>query len=362
MPSDLGFDSDCPTINIKSTSSSSTTGSLCNTGVNCALNDSDFLHPPVELYDPCVDQLLKSKILPCVVDSVVKNKILPCVDLCILSVNDSPLISAVETFPQGGVLDTVTVELKSGVTASESCELSDKHSLGLCPAARVSETIDTLKPFFKGTSMVNSPLTCSMRACITAWETELEGDPQSEYILDGIRNGFKLTDQDFEPVSVLRKNYLSASVTNKVKSEGNIKVEIQKGRYIVVPNKPLVVSSIGAVPKPNLDVRLIHDLSRPHGGVNAFSLDNSVSYSSISDATKLIKDGSFLAKMDLSSAYRSVPISPESFNLTGLQWTFTGDSEPTYMYDCRLPFGASKSCKIFTAVSDAVTRFFAKRG
>jgi hypothetical protein len=69
-----------------------------------------------------------------------------------------------------------------------------------------------------------------------------------------------------------------------------------------------------------------------------------------------------LAKIDLSSAYRSVPISPDSYNLTGLQWTFSGDSEPTYMYDCRLPFGGSKSCKIFTSVSDAVTRFFAKRG
>jgi hypothetical protein len=74
-----------------------------------------------------------------------------------------------------------------------------------------------------------------MRACITAWESELVDDPNSEYILDGIRNGFKLTDQDFEPFSVLRKNYLSASVTNKVKAEGNIKVEIQKGHYIVVP-------------------------------------------------------------------------------------------------------------------------------
>jgi hypothetical protein len=123
-----------------------------------------------------------------------------------------------------------------------------------------------------------------------------------------------------------------------------------------------VVSSIGAVPKPNLDVRLIHDLSRPFGGINAFSLDNSVKYSTITDATELIKDGSFLAKIDLSSAYRSMPISPDSYNLTGLQWTFCGDSEPTYMFDCRLPFGASKSCKIFTAISDAVTRFFARRG
>jgi hypothetical protein len=41
---------------------------------------------------------------------------------------------------------------------------------------------------------------------------------------------------------------------------------------------------------------------------------------------------------------------------------FAGKTNPTYMYDCRLPFGASKSCKIFTAVSDAISRIFARKG
>ena len=126
-------------------------------------------------------------------------------------------------------------------------------------------SIDTVKPFYVGTCEVNSALTCSMRTYIDVWETELDGDLEADYILDGIRNGFKLTDQDFEPVSVLRRNYRSASELNKEKSEGNIKTEIQKGRYIVVAEKPLVVSSIGAMPKPNLKVRLIHDLWQPSG-------------------------------------------------------------------------------------------------
>jgi hypothetical protein len=48
--------------------------------------------------------------------------------------------------------------------------------------------------------------------------------------------------------------------------------------------------------------------------------------------------------------------------LTGIQWTFAGDLEPTLLFDARLPFGSSLSCKVFQAVSDAVARAFRGRG
>ena len=40
----------------------------------------------------------------------------------------------------------------------------------------------------------------------------------------------------------------------------------------------------------------------------------------------------FLAKIDLSAAYRSVNIHPSNYAVTWLKWTFAGDTEPTY--DC----------------------------
>jgi len=35
---------------------------------------------------------------------------------------------------------------------------------------------------------------------VEAWATELEGDPDREFLLDGIANGFKLVDDDATPI------------------------------------------------------------------------------------------------------------------------------------------------------------------
>ena len=57
-----------------------------------------------------------------------------------------------------------------------------------------------------------------------------------------------------------------------------------------------------------------------------------------------------------------MPIHPDCFALTGLSWKFIDDSEDTYLYDCRLPFGGSRSCRIFQALSSAVVRIMTKAG
>jgi hypothetical protein len=165
------------------------------------------------------------------------------------------------------------------------------------------------------------------------WKQMLLDDFDKEYLLAGVKNGFKLVDDDIPAVGSIRNNYRSALKISKIQSEAQIQTEIDLCRYIVTTDVPFIVSSLGAIPKRNDRVRLIHDLSRPDGGINALATDTSVSYSTIDDAVKLIKPHSYLAKVDLQSAYRSVPIHPNCFNLMGLQWTFEGDSEPTYMYD-----------------------------
>ena len=58
-------------------------------------------------------------------------------------------------------------------------------------------------------------------------------------------------------------------------------------------------------------------------------------------ACKLIKQGDFLAKLDLSNAYRSVKIHPSNYPYTGLHWQFTGDTSDTFFYDTKLLFGAA---------------------
>ena len=76
---------------------------------------------------------------------------------------------------------------------------------------------------------------------------------------------------------------------------------------------PRVVSAMSAIPKTNNKIQLINHLSHPQGGVNVLASDTSVVYSTIDDAVKLMKPGGYIAKVDLKSAYRSVPISANCY-------------------------------------------------
>ena len=85
----------------------------------------------------------------------------------------------------------------------------------------------------------------------STWELELRTDPNRDYLLEGIEHSFCLIDLDFVSKPVHMKNYASATTTDKLKVEGNIHVEIGQSRYIITDKKHYIVSSIGAVPKPN---------------------------------------------------------------------------------------------------------------
>ena len=82
-------------------------------------------------------------------------------------------------------------------------------------------------------------------------------------------------------------------------------------------------------------------------------------FDSVDDAVGLLKDGYYMAKMDLKAAYRSVCIHPQDRAYTGLKWHENGVDID--MYDTKLPFGARKSVEIFHRLSQAVKRFMAKR-
>ena len=77
--------------------------------------------------------------------------------------------------------------------------------------------------------------------------------------------------------------------------------------------------------------------------LNDHATTNQQTFVSIDSATALTNKNWYMCKVDLSSAYRHVPIHPENFNVTGLKWNFKGDKTPIYMYDTKLPFGARKS-------------------
>ena len=203
-------------------------------------------------------------------------------------------------------------------------------------------------------------VSCMLSDCYGFWEQQLTDDVDRDYLLDGVLHGFDILEGKQPPLNANMRNYNSVLTHDFSKAEKQIAHEIECGNYRVVQT-PQVISSLGAVAKPNGSIRLIHDLSRPLGGVNAFVADSSCSHNTVDFATNLMSDGCFLSKVDLKAAYRSVPICPRNFAYTGLKWTFRNDTNCTYLVDTKLPFGAKKACKIFSRLSDAVARLLKKQ-
>ena len=63
-----------------------------------------------------------------------------------------------------------------------------------------------------------------------------------------------------------------------------------------------------------------------------------------------------MAKMDIKSAYRNVPVHPKDRRLLGMEW-----EGATYI-DTTLPFGLRSAPLIFSAVADALAWMMQQRG
>lgn len=161
---------------------------------------------------------------------------------------------------------------------------------------------------------------------------------------------------------VEQKNHRSA-LAYKEAVETELREQIQQGHYIIASKKPQIVSALAAIPKDDGSHRIIHDGSRPNGkAMNDYSIPEKVKFQSIGDACKLAKRGYWCAKVDLKSAYRSVCIHPDDYRVTGLKWTFSGDKQPTYLFDSRLCFGSAVAPSVFHRITQSVRRIMARKG
>ncbi len=205
-----------------------------------------------------------------------------------------------------------------------------------------------------------------------AWEEELSpDDPDRDFIIAGVRDGFHIVDRPLQANAVETNNYKSATCTDyRELVEAQIKEEIVNGRYRITDKKPTIVSALGAIPKHGTGygvppkVRLIHDASRPAGNaINDYAEKTPFQYQSLQEATDMLQTGFYMCKVDLASAYRSVKIHPSNYTTTGLKWSFGSDaSPPVYMYDTRLPFGARRAPYIFHTLGQSVRRMMLRKG
>lgn len=202
----------------------------------------------------------------------------------------------------------------------------------------------------------------SINANLSVWKEELATDKDRVFLLDGLAKGFRIIDLNQTIQEVEQVNHKS-SLKHREAVEKELVDQISNGYYILSSQKPTVVSALAAILKEDGGVRLIHDGSRPVGfAMNDYSDPESVKFQTLADACHLAKPGYWCAKVDLKSAYRSVCIHPDNYQVTGLKWTFQGQQEPTYFFDSRLPFGSNVGPSTFHRISQAVRRCMIRRG
>ena len=170
-------------------------------------------------------------------------------------------------------------------------------------------------------------------------------------IVEGFRIGFSRSSSLRIPQTNFQSVARNPSVVDKY-----IESELSTGRLA----HPIVLTArrnpIGIIPKPLQPgkFRLIVDLSSPLGGSVNDGIDRnlcSLQYTSVDQAARLVAAcgrGALMAKTDLCSAYRQVPVHRDDQHLLGIEWR-----GQTYI-DKALPFGLRSAPKIFTAVADSL--------
>lgn len=203
-----------------------------------------------------------------------------------------------------------------------------------------------------------------------AWAAALSQHPDTRfksYILDGIKNGFRIGFQYVSHSCRSSTQNMASALEHPHIIGDYLGTECALGR--IVGPVPLTfipgmqVSRFGVIPKKQVGKwRLICDLSSPPGmsvndGIPSEAC--SLSYVKVDDAAQVILSlgvGALLAKVDIKSAYRIVPVHPQDRHLLGMQW------QGQAFFECALPFGLRSAPKIFTAVADAAEWILSSRG
>ena len=196
---------------------------------------------------------------------------------------------------------------------------------------------------------------------ILEWSRVLASHPDqafAQYICEGLRSGFRVGFNRSFPLKSAMRSALEHPevVTNYLEKERGL------GRMLgpfqdtsTLP--PLHINRFGVIPKGynTGKWRLITDLSFPHGHSVNDGIDPdlcSMSYITVDEVARLateLGEGALLAKVDIESAYRQIPVHPQDRPLQAMQWD--GD----VFVDPMLPFGLRSAPKIFNAVADALT-------
>ncbi|KAI2646851.1 Pro-Pol polyprotein [Labeo rohita] len=183
----------------------------------------------------------------------------------------------------------------------------------------------------------------------------------TDYVLSGLAHGFHPGVESLPSQSLICPN-LQSALTEPETVDLLIKKEIDAnfmiGPFSIPPFCIFRVSLIGVATRNSQAKKcLIIDLSSPHNSpfLSINSLipleEFSLHYHDVDQAITLIKEagrGAWLAKVDITSAFKVMPIHPVFWHLFGIRW------KNKFYFAVRLTFGCRSSPKIFDTLSEAI--------
>ena len=179
------------------------------------------------------------------------------------------------------------------------------------------------------------------------------------FVLDGLRNGFRLGFQHSKKLKSAKSNKASANQHSEV-IDHYLANEVSLGRvagpFSSPPFPNLHVSSFGVIPKKGQPGkwRLIVDLSSPGGLSVNDGIDPdefTLQYITVDQIIRMISSyglGALIATFDVEAAYRNIAVHPSDRYLLGMRW------HKHYYVDLALPFGLRSAPYIFNSVADMV--------
>ncbi len=190
------------------------------------------------------------------------------------------------------------------------------------------------------------------------FDSLLLGFPKREYVVSGFKGGFKTHFQGIDcPLTSHNSTTTKLNpeaVDNMIQQE--LLLERIGGPSDTPPMKNFKSSPLSIREKSTPgQFRLLHNLLFPYNDQSVNSnipqQFKTVQYSTILDAIKIIQSygkGACMAKSDIKSAFRIVPLHPSEYHRMGFKW------RNKFYYDKFLAMGHSEACRIFETISDAL--------
>ncbi len=216
------------------------------------------------------------------------------------------------------------------------------------------EEVDRMIRLAKQGKMLPTPLN------LAEFERLLSGydEIKRQYVLDGLKYGFKLEYKGIVATTQCRNH---PSIMENIEAvRALIQEDLDQGRIVGPFNEPpfqhLHLSPISLRPKSTPGkFRLIHNLSSPYNfasiNSNILQEDRTVTYESISTIIQVILNlgrNTNLAKTDIKSAFRLIPVHYNDYHLLGFHF------EGKLYFDRCLSMGSASSCRVFEEVATAI--------